>query len=74
MHTHTHAHTHTHTHTFYIFLIKKTFKNRHTRKQPTDFSMTPLRPKLIKKKKTGQSGMPRKMTPKSEAKFKPSFP
>ena len=39
-----------HTHpTCYTFLIKRTLKNRYTRKQPTHFSTTPLRPKLKKK-------------------------
>ena len=50
----------------------------YTRKQPTHFSMTPLRPKLkkrkLKKPVNTQFGMPKKMTPKSQAKIKPTFP
>ena len=46
----------------------------YTRKQPTHFSITLLKPKLKKKKIqnpwTAQFGMPKKMTPKSQAKLK----
>ena len=48
-HTHTHTRTHKHTHIHTHFLIKEPLKNRYTRKQPTHFSTTPLRPKLEKK-------------------------
>ena len=42
----------THTLAFYTFLIKKPLKNRYTRKQPTHFSITPLRSKFKKNFKT----------------------
>ena len=67
-----------HKHIFLHFLIEKTPKNRYTRKQPTHFSITPLRPKLKRKiyvdLKILKFSMPKKMAPKSQAKIKPSFP
>ena len=50
----------------------------YTRKQPTHFSMTPLRPKfqksIFRNLKILKFSMPKKMTPKSQVKIKPSFP
>ena len=67
----------TKTHFFTLF-NKKTPKNRYTRKQSRHFSMTPLRPELKKiffrNLKILKFGLPKKMTPKSQAKIKPSFP
>ena len=61
-------------HIFLNFLIEKIPKNRYTRKQPTHFSITPLRSNLEKKilrdLKILKLGMPKKMTPKSQAKIK----
>ena len=66
-------------HIFFTLLIKKTPKNRYTRKQPTHFSMTPLRPKLKKiyifrNLKILKFSTHKKMTPISQVKIKQSFP
>ena len=58
------------------FFNKNPPKNRYTRKQSTHFSIAHLRPKFKKKfflknPSTTQFGMPKKMTPNSQAKFKP---
>ena len=62
---------------FLHFLIKKNpSKNKYRRKQLTHFSMTPLRPKLKKtfrNLKILKFSMPKKGTPKSQAKIKPPF-
>ena len=48
------------------------------RTQPTRFSITPLRPKIFKKNffylPDRKFGMPKKLTPKSQAKLKPPIP
>ena len=52
-------------------------KNGYTRKQLTDFSITPLEPKLqifFLTSPNHKFGTPKKMTPKYQAKLKPSFP
>ena len=50
-------------------------KKSYTRKQPTHFSMTPSSPKcFFKNQPITQSGIPKKMAPKSQAKFISSFP
>ena len=56
-------------------MTPKTPKNRYTRKQPTYFLMTPVRPKLknffSRNPKILKFSMPKKMAPKSQAKIKP---
>ena len=66
----------THTHFFTFFNRKKPPKNRYTRKQPTRFSMTPLRPKFFfffRNLKILKFSMHKKIMPKSQVKIKPSF-
>ena len=55
-----------HTHPALLHLLNQNPpKNRYTRKQPTHFSITPLRPKLknkIQNSRIAQFGMSKKMT------------
>ena len=58
-------------HILFALLIKKPPKNRYTRKQPIHFSMIP-KSELKKKWKSQilEIGMPKKITPKPQAKNK----
>ena len=65
----------THTHIFTLFNRKKTPKNRYTRKQPTHFSVNlNFKKKFFQNLKILKFRMPKKMTPKSQAKNKTPFP
>ena len=63
---------------FFLFLGKiKTPKNGYTKKQLTHFSITPLGTKptiIFLTPSSHKFGMPKRMTPKSQAKLKPSVP
>ena len=64
-------------HIVLYFFMKKAPKNRYTAKRPTHFSKMPVGPKFKKKNrnlKILKFSMPKKITPKSQAKIKPPFP
>ena len=73
-----------HTHTSHLFNNPpppppKKIKNRYTKKQPTNFFITPFKTKIKKKKEVKnrpitQFGMTKKLTPKSQAKMKTPYP
>ena len=69
---------HIHIFFFILFNKKQLPKNGYAKKQPTHFSMTPQNPNLKKNVfrnlKILKLGVPKKLTPISQGKVKPSFP